>query len=70
VETALDEERKQEDTVLFPIRLDGTVMETDETWAAKIRRKRQIGNAGRWKDHDSYQEAFERLLRDLKAEDE
>jgi hypothetical protein len=22
---------------------------------------------GRWKDHDAYQQAFERVLRDLKA---
>ncbi len=53
--------------MLFSIRLDGAVMETDEAWVAKIRRTRHIGDFGRWKDHDLYQEAFERLLRDLKA---
>lgn len=36
--------------------------------AAEIRRTRQIGDFSRWKDHDAYQQAFERLLRDLKAE--
>ncbi len=26
-----------------------------------------VGDFTRWKDHDSYQRAFERLLRELKA---
>jgi hypothetical protein len=39
----------------------------DQTWA-DIRRTRHIGNFSRWKDHHAYQQAFERLLRDLKAE--
>jgi uncharacterized protein YjbI with pentapeptide repeats len=69
VETALEEERKQKKTMLFPIRLDDAVMETDEAWAAKIRRTRYIGEFCHWKDHDSYREAFDRLLRDLKAEE-
>jgi hypothetical protein len=30
--------------------------------------RRAIGDFTRWKDHDAYQKAFERLLRDLKAE--
>jgi hypothetical protein len=42
------------------------VMGTDKPWAAKIRR-RHIGDFTHWKDHDSYQQAFARLLRDLKA---
>jgi hypothetical protein len=44
-------------------------METDEAWAADIRRRRHIGNFSDWKNHDSYQKGFARLLRDLKAED-
>jgi hypothetical protein len=28
---------------------------------------RHVGDFTRWKEHDSYQKAFERLLRDLKA---
>ncbi len=56
-------------TVLFPIRLDNAVMETDEAWAADIRRTRHIGDFSEWKNHDSYQKGFARLLRDLKAED-
>jgi hypothetical protein len=43
-------------------------MQTDEAWAADIRRTRHIGDFTRWKEQDAYQQAFQRLLRDLKAE--
>jgi hypothetical protein len=69
VETAFEKEHQQNRTVLFPIRLDEAVMKTDEAWAADIRRTRHIGDFRNWKDHDSYKKAFDRLLRDLKAED-
>jgi uncharacterized protein YjbI with pentapeptide repeats len=68
VETAFEKEHQQNRTVLFPIRLDEAVMETDQAWAADIRRTRHIGDFRDWKNHDSYKRAFERLLRDLKAE--
>ena len=72
VESALEKERKakergKDQTVLFPIRLDSAVMDTDAAWAASIRRTRHIGDFSAWKDHDAYQKSFERLLRDLKA---
>jgi len=67
VETAFEKERREKRTVLFPIRLDDAVMETDEAWAADIRRTRHIGDFKDWKNHGSYKNAFERLLRDLKA---
>jgi hypothetical protein len=67
VETAFEKERRQSRTVLFPIRLDDAVMETDQAWAADIRRGRHIGDFTDWKNHDSYKKAFDRLLRDLKA---
>ena len=54
--------------VLFPIRLDEAVMKTSKAWAANLRRLRHIGDFTGWKDHDDYQKAFGRLLRDLKAE--
>jgi hypothetical protein len=33
----------------------------------KLRDQRNIGDFQRWKDHDAYQQAFDRVLRDLKA---
>ena len=68
VETAFEEESRRKETVLFLIRLDNTVMETDEAWAADIRRTRNIGDFRHWKDHDAYQKAFDHLIRDLKQE--
>ncbi len=52
-------------TVLFPIRLDDAVKTARHPWAADLRRRRHIGDFSRWKDHDAYQQAFTRLLRDL-----
>jgi hypothetical protein len=68
VESAYEQEHKRNTTVLFPIRLDDSVMHTEKAWAAKLRRSRHIGDFTNWKDHDSYQKAFDRLLRDLKSE--
>jgi len=67
VEGAIEEESKGNRLVLFPIRLDDAVMNTRDDWAAKIKRRRHIGDFSNWKDKASYQKAFERLLRDLKA---
>ena len=69
VETAYEQERQRGKTVLFPIRLDSAVMDTDKAWASKLRRSRHIGDFTQWKDHDAYQKAFDRLMRDLKAEE-
>jgi uncharacterized protein YjbI with pentapeptide repeats len=67
VETAFEKEAKENRLVLFPIRLDETVMHIDMGWAADIRRQRHIGDFTQWKEHDPYQRAFARLLRDLTA---
>jgi hypothetical protein len=68
VETALEKEGNENRTVLFPIRIDEAVMQSQGGWAAAIRRQRHIGDFRRWKEHDAYQHAFSRLLRDLKAD--
>ena len=68
VETAFERERETKETVLFPLRLDDAVMDTNTGWAADIKRSRNIGDFRNWKDHDAYQKGLERLLRDLKVE--
>ena len=68
VDKAFDEERQRGGVVLFPVRLDDTVLTTNEAWAAKLRRSRNIGDFRAWKDHDAYQRTLERLLRDLRVE--
>lgn len=69
VESALEEERQRGHTILFPIRLDDAVMDSNKAWAALVRRTRHIGDFTRWKEHDFYLKSFDRLLRDLKAEE-
>jgi uncharacterized protein YjbI with pentapeptide repeats len=68
VETALENETTRRETVLFPIRLDDTVMDITTGWPADIKRARNIGDFKEWKDHDAYQKSFARLLKDLKQE--
>ncbi len=70
VETAFEEEKNRKQTVLFPIRIDNTVMDSKEAWAADIRRTRHIGDFDDWKNHDNYTKAFDRLLRDFKKKQE
>jgi len=68
VEAALEKEDRQQREVLFPVRLDESVMYTSQAWAAKLRRTYHIGDFTTWTNPQAYQQAFERLLRDLKAE--
>jgi hypothetical protein len=65
VNAAREREERENRLVLFPIRIDGAVMDAPQSWAADIRRSRHIGDFRGWKEHDSYQKAFKRLLRDL-----
>jgi formylglycine-generating enzyme required for sulfatase activity len=65
VERAFERERRQKETILFPIRLDDAVMDTDEAWAGDIRRTRHIGDFIRWNEAEAYARALQRLLRDL-----
>jgi uncharacterized protein YjbI with pentapeptide repeats len=66
VNQAYAEERSRKEVVLFPIRIDSTVMSTGEPWAVKLR-ERNIGDFRQWKKPEEYQKSLDRLLRDLKA---
>jgi len=68
VESCLEREGRERRSLLFPIRLDDTIMGAEEAWAASIRRQRHIGDFRAWKDHDAYWMSFERLLRDLRTD--
>jgi TIR domain/Pentapeptide repeats (8 copies) len=65
VEAALEKERKQKRGVLFPVRLDESVMQSSQAWAINVRR-RHIGDFTKWTNPQAYQIAFDQLLRDLK----
>lgn len=66
VETALAKERQSGHDVLFPVRLDDTVMEMKGGWPTLIKNTRHIGDFTQWKNFNSYQRSFERLMHDLK----
>lgn len=68
VEAALEREREEQRTLLFPVRIDDSIFETHEGWAGLIRRTRHIGDFRMWKNHDQFQNAFERLVRDLRKD--
>jgi DNA (cytosine-5)-methyltransferase 1 len=68
VEAALEHEVEQNRTMLFPVRLDNSVMKIKTGWPADIRRTRHIGDFTGWRTKRLYQKAFNKLLRDLKAE--
>lgn len=70
VEAAIEKEQRQHREVLFPVRLDESVLQTTQAWAAKLRRSRHIGDFTNWTDPQKYGQAFERLLRDLKRANE
>jgi TIR domain/Pentapeptide repeats (8 copies) len=68
VDMALFKEmQKKRQDVLFPIRLDNAILKSPSEWAKNLCH-RHIGDFTKWKDHDNYQQVFNRLLRDLKAE--
>lgn len=70
VATAIETHEKTGRSALFPIRLDDAVMQIDTGWPADVRRIWNIGDFRSWKEPAEYQQAFERLLSDLKAEGE
>ena len=68
VTRSLDEEQERKQIVLLPIRIDNAAMETSKGWARMLRGQRHIGDFTRWKEHDAYSLALERLLAALRTE--
>jgi hypothetical protein len=65
VEQALERERHEKRTVLFPIAVDSAVFETPESWARDLLRERMIGDFRHWRDESAFVMAVARLSRDL-----
>lgn len=66
VKMALAKERREQRDVLFPVRLDESVLRTEQPWAKQLRLSRHIGDFTLWTNPEVYKVALERLLRDLK----
>ncbi len=67
VEAAIEEEKINRRLILFPIRIDSAVMNSRIDWAAKIKRRRHIGDFTNWQEERSYRRSLNRLLRDLRT---
>lgn len=67
VEATLEKEYRQKRLLLLPIRLDESVMHTEQAWAVKLRNTRYIGGFTHWTNPLEYQQALERLIHDLKV---
>jgi uncharacterized protein YjbI with pentapeptide repeats len=70
VKYALATEHSSDALVLFPVRLDDTIQHSTANWATHLQQMRQITDFTRWKQHDHYQKALSRLLRDLQQSSE
>lgn len=68
VEAALAKENMRKPPVLFPVRLDDSIIKSKKSWAAHIQRTRHITDFTNWKQHEEYQKALTRLLRDLQPD--
>ena len=66
VNTALEREQQLGRTILFPLYIESSVLESSPPWVSALRRKRHFGNFSQWSATDSYSTALYRLLRDLK----
>lgn len=67
IDAALHEEIKRGTDVLFPIRLDNTVLESKVGWATRLQH-RHISDLTNWQDETAYQQALTTLLRHLKVD--
>jgi hypothetical protein len=67
VQIALAREIAQDCIILFPLRLDQAVMQTNKDWAARLRESRHIGDFTGWQNKTIYDQAFTTLLQHLKV---
>jgi TIR domain len=65
VSKAFAEERRRGQNVLFPVRIDDSIMKTTEAWAVKIKDQRNIGDFRNWTDETAYKYELDKILRDL-----
>ena len=65
VEAAIERENHERRTLILPVRIDETFRTTTVSWAAHLRRGRQIRDFSGWSDPASYRSTLLSVLRDL-----
>ena len=63
--SSIEKENKTNQVVLFPIRIDDSIMKSNKAWAMKIKQSRNIGDFINWGDEKLYNRSFDRLLVNL-----
>jgi hypothetical protein len=67
---AFRRERQDRRNILFPICVDDAALAAEDAWAIDLWRTRRVGDFRHWTEPGAYQDAFQRLLADLKGEKE
>jgi uncharacterized protein YjbI with pentapeptide repeats len=67
VETARNRQARERRDLLFPLRLDETILLAKDDWAVRLRESQHIGDFTNWQDDAIYQQHFVELLRHLKV---
>lgn len=66
LEVARQKEHHGKPSVIFPLRLDGAITNSQRGWAAHLQSNRNIGSFENWQENVVYLKALKQLLRDLK----
>jgi hypothetical protein len=66
VEKALEREQSAGKSILFPVQVDNSILESNSEWASRLRENKHIGDFSNWEDSSKYHKAISRLIRDLK----
>jgi TIR domain/Pentapeptide repeats (8 copies) len=67
VETVFEREIMEQRDLLFPLRVDETVLQSTDDWATHICARRYVGDFAGWQDDASYQQRFAELLQHLEG---
>jgi uncharacterized protein YjbI with pentapeptide repeats len=66
LEVALQKEHHGKPSVIYPLRLDGAITNSQTGWAAHIQSNRNMRSFENWQQNAVYHKAFKQLLCDLK----
>jgi hypothetical protein len=69
IERSLNREDREGKSILFPIRIDNYIFDEWHHERKDDLLRKVIGDFRKWRNPEAYQKAFDRLLRDLKAEE-
>jgi uncharacterized protein YjbI with pentapeptide repeats len=67
LQAAIAEERNQNRAVLFPLRLDNSIMDSEQKWIPKLQQTHPIYDFSAWENWEAYYNQFYLLVNDLKT---